>query len=235
MMENDEDAWDHAVLLSQTVFASAIMSIMSAIIPRVPEDEERWDIRRILFSWVCKNGDLVGSDAVPAPELAVYEGVPVALLPLVFGCDRSRTRDKSTQERHVYVPGLWLRKEFLRVFEMLRSAPRDALLDQMDFGDAGACFSAWCKPFCVAYMHYMCNPHVPFLKETLPKDLSVLYEGFLRKDEAQTKLFLKVKAMYFGLFEHSCTLERLAMEHCAHFTRSKKRLQLLVGPSEDSG
>ena len=209
-MGEGQDAWDHAVRISKTrLFSSAVKLIMSAAIPVIAGDEERWDTRRILFDWICNSGDLVGSSAVPSDELEPHAGVPVALLPLVFGCNRSRTKDKSTEERHVYVPALWMRKEFMQMFQTLQSSPRDALLDQIDLGDAGARFASWCKPFCVAYTHYMCNPYVPFMRNMVAETIVQYHAEYLQGNDEGADRFLRMKATFFGLFQYSYTLEDL--------------------------
>jgi hypothetical protein len=225
------------VCLSMTrPFSDAVKEVMSAMFPFIAGDEERWDTRRILFDWICKSGDLVGSSAAPSNDPNAHDGVPVALLPLIFGCDRSRTKDKSTEERYVYVPALWMRKEFMQAFQILQSYPRDTLLDQIDFGDAGARFASWCKPFCVAYTHYMCNPHVPFMKEMVAETIVQYHEQFLLGGEEDVHRFLQTKAMFFGLFQYSYTLEDLEtdVESESEEHPNSSRLVQIHGPVEDA-
>lgn len=210
-----EQAWDYAVIISQTAFASVVKEVVSAIIPKITEDEERMDIRQIMLFWVCKSFSLLQSDATPPPEITAYDGVPVALLPFVFGCDRSRTSDKTAQERPVYVQALWLRKEFMQLLDFLRSCPSDARLDQIDFGDAGARFMDWCRSFCKVYVHYLCNPLIPTTIAMLERQIPRLYEGYLKRDEADVIGFLKLKAMYYGLVGRSYSWGRLATEYHA--------------------
>ena len=193
---DDDQRWDYAVKMCKTVLASSVKEIMSAVVPS-DGSEERYDIRQILFHWECTNQDLVQSAAEPPGEIAAYAGVPVAVLPLIFGTDRTRTRTDTG--RPVFVQGLWMRKTFFEVLEVLHQSAPDARLDQIDFGSVGARFASECKTFCMVYVHFLCNPLVPEMLHIWEGEIHRLYEGYLRREREAVLAFLRAKAMFFGL------------------------------------
>lgn len=199
-MDEGEQSWNYAVTMSKTVLASVVKEIMSAVVP--PDgSEERHDIRHILFHWECTHQDLVQSHAEPPGEIAAYAGVPVAVLPLVFGSDRTRARPAhGDPARAVFVQGLWMRKAFFEVLEVLGQSAPDACLDRIDFGSAGARFALECKKFCMAYVHFLCHPLVPEMLRIWEGEIHRLHEGYLRREDEEAVLaFLRAKAMFFGL------------------------------------
>jgi len=213
-MDEGEQSWNYAVTMSKTVLASVVKEIMSAAVP--PDGtEERHDIRQILFHWECTNQDLVQSYAEPPGEIAAYAGVPVAMLPLVFGSDRTRPRPAHGDPvRQVFVRGLWLRKAFYEVLEALHQSAPDARLDQIDFGSIGARFASECKAFCMAYVHFLCNPLVPEMLRVWEKEIHRLYEGYVRRDDEEAVLsFLRARAMFFGLHGTSYPWATLVERH----------------------
>jgi hypothetical protein len=212
-MDEGEQSWNYAVTMSKTVLASVVKEIMTAAIP--PDGtEERHDIRQILFHWECTNQDLVQSHAEPPGEIAAYAGVPVAMLPLLFGSDHTRARPAhGDPARAVFVQGLWMRKAFFEVLELLDQSAPDARLDQIDFGPAGERFASECKEFCKTYVHFLCNPLVQEMLGVWEREIHRLYEGYLRQEEEAVLAFLRAKAMYFGLRGTSYPWATLAERH----------------------
>ncbi len=198
--------------MCKTVLASVVKEIMSAVIP--PDgSEERRDIRQILFHWECTSQDLVQSHAEPPGEIAAYAGIPVAVMPLVFGCDCTRRHNAEIYARPVFVQGLWMRKAFFEVLEVLHQSAPDARLDHIDFGSIGVCFASECKEFCKTYVHFLCNPLVREMLGVWEREIHRLYEGYLRQEEEAVLAFLRAKAMYFGLRGTSYPWATLAERH----------------------
>jgi hypothetical protein len=177
---------------------AAIKTVFGSLLPRNAGAEAE-DARNILLEWHCEIPWMLGSTAKPSPLLAGEPGIPVCALMFL-----ANERGCLSRLNHI---GLKLYGQFWTAVEILKDMGREACFEDLN-PDVQHEFVATAFEFAREYVRATNSSvdAVATLRRVIPEAYALQEIG----GEYERIMFLRAKAMYYGLTGQTYSRDGLA-------------------------